>query len=30
MGKELFVGERKWETIDCSSVHSGKILVEWY
>jgi len=25
MGREIFVGERNWETFDCRSVHSGEL-----
>jgi len=26
MGREILVGERNWETIDCRRVHSGEML----
>jgi len=29
MGSEIWVGERNWETIDCSRVHSGELHSEW-
>ena len=25
--REIFVVERNWETVDCRSLHSGKILI---
>jgi len=28
MGWDLLVGERNWETVDCSRVHSGELQVE--
>jgi len=29
MGRELLVGERNWETVDCRRVYSGKLHGEW-
>ena len=29
MGRELFVGERNWETFDCRTVHRGELHGEW-
>ena len=25
MGREILVGERNWETVDCRRVHSGEL-----
>jgi len=30
MGREILVGERNWETVDCKRMHSGKLHVEWF
>jgi len=30
MGREIFVGERNWETVDCRSVHGGELHCEWF
>ena len=29
MGREIMVGERNWETVDCRRVHSGDLHGEW-
>jgi len=29
MGREIFVAERNWETIDCRRLHSGELHGEW-
>jgi len=29
MGREILVGEKNWETVDCRSVHSGELNGEW-
>jgi len=29
MGREILVGERNWETVDCRRVHSGELHGEW-
>ena len=30
MGREILVGERNWETIDCRTFLSGELHVDWY
>jgi len=27
MGRELLVGEKNWETVDCTIVHSGSCMM---
>ena len=27
--REIMVGERNWETVDCRRVHSGELHGEW-
>jgi len=29
MGREILVGERDWETVDCRGVHSGELHGVW-
>jgi len=29
MGREILVGERNWETVDCRRVHCGELHCEW-
>jgi len=29
MGREILVGERNWERVECRRVHSGKLHGEW-
>jgi len=29
MGRELLVGDRNWETVDCRRVQSGELHCEW-
>ena len=29
MIRQILVGEGNWETVDCRSVHSGELHVEW-
>ena len=29
MGREILVGERNWETVDCTKVHSVELHGEW-
>jgi len=29
MGRELLVGDRNWETVDCRRVYSGELHGEW-
>jgi len=29
MGREVLVGERNWETVDCKRVHSVELHGEW-
>jgi len=30
MGREIFVEERNWETVDCRRAHSGELHVECF
>jgi len=29
MEREILVGERNWETVDCRRVHSGELHGDW-
>jgi len=29
MGREILVGERNWERVDCRRVHSRELYGEW-
>jgi len=29
MGREILVGERNWERVDCRRMHSGELQGEW-
>jgi len=29
MGREILVGERNWETVDCRREHSGELQGDW-
>jgi len=30
MGREILVGERNWETVECRRVNTGELHGEWY
>jgi len=30
MGREILVGERNWERVDCRRVHCGELHGEWF